>query len=95
MFNLKKFKTLGELELPTKLALRSDIAKKLGETELSGLTINFKDSPLGIKEVGIELTKEDVMLNVITDFKLTTTENVIRNVYDHTVGVAKLFVEVR
>lgn len=93
VFNPKVFRIVGELVLPADITLRSDLTKKLGMSQLSGLMIGFKESPIGISKVEIEFEKENLTVRVITDYKLVTLEDMIMKAYIHSKQVANLFME--
>jgi len=93
VFDSEKFRPVGELMLPTKVTLRPDLIKRLGETELSGVTMDFKKSPLGIDAVTISLEDAKLRLRLVISYSLDTIKDFLDRTFNHAKEVARLFVE--
>lgn len=92
-FDFKRFKTVGELIIPTKFTLRPELTQRLGKPELSGLVISFEKSPIGIDNVKLELENGNIMVRVSSNYKLVTINEILTKTFDHSKQIARLFVE--
>jgi len=95
VFDSDQFCPVGELALPTRLTLRPDLVRRLGETELSGFFLNFKKSPLGLEAMKISVESKRLEIRPIIKSELTTTKDLVRNTFIHAKEVSLLFVEER
>lgn len=93
VYDSKKFKLAGGFSLPTKIPLPQKIVERLGEANLSGLHLSFKDSPLNFNRIEILLRRGNI--NIFAEFsaKMHISEKVCKEVYEYGVQASNLFAE--
>lgn len=92
-FLSRRFKPLGELTLPANLTLRNDLVERLGEPELQGFKIGFKESPIGMDAAFIQLSDGKLRVRIRTAYEFNQIKNIIKSTFIHAKQLANLFVE--
>jgi hypothetical protein len=93
-YNTKSFKLIGGFPLPTKIPMPEKVLNRLGEANMSGLTLSFKDSPLGIKTIEIGKLKGRITISATFSSRMHITRRILRQIYERGVQTADLFIEV-
>lgn len=92
-FSSSKFKPVGELSLPANLVLRTDLMERVGKPELHGFKIAFKESPIGMERAYVELSDGRLSVRIVSAYKFTQIENIIKKTFAYAKQLASLFVE--
>ena len=92
-YSNKDFKLTGGFPLPTKIPLPERVVSRLGEANVSGFVLSFKDSPLGIKTIEIRKRKDEIAIFAAFSSKMHVTRKILQQVYERGVQTADLFVE--
>jgi hypothetical protein len=93
-FSDRRYRLGGELILPTTLPSTSIFAEKLGVPSLSGFSVQFDKSPVGLEGVEIGVMKESEMLiiNCSHSFRPSDEKDMFRVTFNKSLDLAKLFV---
>jgi len=93
VFKSEGFIPVGQLILPSSLALSPDLTEKLGEIELSGFNLSFRKSPLGLDALNISIEDERLEIRPTFTSKFATVKDLTENTFIHAKETSLLFVE--
>ncbi len=93
VYSTKDFRLTGGFPLPTKIPLPERVSSRLGEANVSGLLLSFKDSPLGISTVDISKRRDSITVFATFSSKMHMTKRILQQIYERGVQTADLFVE--
>jgi hypothetical protein len=91
LFDKDKSKLVGELVLPTTIPSNPAFANKLGKPSLSGFTMHFEESPVGLNQVEIYHTKEILEIRLQHSFKPSGEKDILPLTFNKSVELSKLF----
>lgn len=92
-YDSKKYKVIGGFTLPTKIPVSQKIIERLGEVDVSGFHLSFKESPLNIDRIEIRLKDDDIHIFTELSSKMHISNKVFQEVYEYGVRASSLFVE--
>lgn len=75
-------KTAGVITLPYRIMLDPRTEDLMGEAEVSGLAIEFRDSPIGMKKINIKAKDGGCEFEVQFEYKSKTMEGLLRKNFD-------------
>jgi hypothetical protein len=93
VYSTKDFRLIGGFPLPTKIPLPEIVVNRLGEANVSGFVLSFKDSPLGIKTIEIRKQRDEITIFATFSSKMHVRSKILQQVYERGVQTADLFVE--
>lgn len=91
-FDLSGYCPVGGLPMPTKIQLTSEIQEKLGEVQLGGFLLSFKNSPIGVDQVELQVEEDLLSIDISIDYKLSSVERLFEKSFGISKDVANLFV---
>jgi hypothetical protein len=91
-FSSADYSAVGGLPMPTKIQLTNEIQEKLGEVQLGGFLLRFKASPIGVKEVDMEVEENNLTIDITIEYSLSSTEKLFEKSFGIAKEVVSLFV---
>lgn len=91
-FDTNSYAPVGGLIIPTKIELTKEILEKIGEVQISGFVLNFKNSPIGVTAINIEMENGLLTIKTIIEYKLSSIEKLPEKSFNMAKEVASFFV---
>jgi hypothetical protein len=93
-----KFRPISGLSFPRKLSLTPELISMLGESKLTGISMGFENSPLGVEDLMI--IEENGVLStrmkmIHKFFASTSLEDIVEDAYKHVMEIEKFIVEAK
>lgn len=95
-YDTKNYKFVGGFTLPTKIPISQRIVDRLGEVDVTGIHLSFKESPLNINKIEIRQLLEG-NIKILTNFssKVRISKKIFQEAYKYGVQASSLFVEAK
>lgn len=94
-YSLQKFRFVGGFNIPTKIPLSKEVVKRLGEADVSGFQLSFKDSPLNLDRIRIRLRGGKIVIFSEFSAQIHVSNKIVREIFQFGIQASSLFVEIK
>jgi len=93
-YESSKFKPTGGLLIPTLIPLPAELGTRFGKAEMNGISLRFKESPMGLEYIEISLEDDRTLIvGLRASYELTLLTEMLRKSYELSHEIANLLVE--
>jgi len=93
-FEVSKFNLSAGISLPAEIPLQANMSASFGMSELNGISIRFKDSPIGLEKIGFDLEdNEHLEITIRASYESSNLGEMMDKAYELSNSIADLLVK--
>ena len=95
IYDINKYRLIGGFNLPTKIPLSKEVVNRLGEANVTGLQLSFKNSPSNLNRINIETKLKSFEIYSEFSAQIKISSNLLNDICEYGIKASSLFVEIK